>query len=272
LQEFGLFSLLSLLVSGLSLLSQNDVAIFGQVLLVLVVVLQEVLGESLELGSVFLTDVGDGDAGGRLLVDQLAESGLALDEAVGDVLVAAEVGEPDNQFDGVDVVGDDDELGLALLDESGHVVETALDVSGLGGVGLLFVLGLGGLQKTGLLLGSGLGFVLGEQLEERLGLVGSQSVGELVDDGRDLQTLEEDSLLALEENVSRPFHESGHIALRLNVSADLEDTLGALEEVAELLVLLDSLGADLLLSLTFCHLGIYKIRSWLRTLFFIRRL
>jgi len=263
LQEFSLFGLLSLFVSGLSLLSQNDVTILGQMFLVLVVVLQEVLRQSLELSSVFLADVGDGDTSGRLLVDQLSESGFALDEAIGDVFVTAEMRQPDDQFDGVNVVSNDDELSLALFDESSHVVQAALEELGLGGLGLLFVLGvlvLGSLQKTALLLGSGLGFVLGEELEKSLGLISGESVGELVDDGRDLQTLEENSLLALEENVSRPLHESGHVSLRLDVSADLKHTLGALEEVAELLLLLGSLvAANLLLGLTFCHLGFYKI-------------
>jgi hypothetical protein len=257
LQELGFFSLLSLLVSGLSFLTENDVAILGQVLFILVVILAEVLAESFEFGGIFLSDVSDSDATGELLVDQLTETGLALDKAVGNILVAAEVGEPDNEFDRVNVVSNHNKFRLTLLNESGDVVQATLQELGFGSLSLLLrlaILVLGRLDQTGLLLGTSLRLVLGQKLKEGFGLVGRERVGELVNDGRDLETFEKNSLLALEEDVAGPLDEAGHVALGLDVSADLEDTFGAFEEIAELLVLLYSLGAShFLLGLTFSH-------------------
>lgn len=140
----------------------------GLVVLV-VVVLAGVGGELCELVRVLLANVDDGDGGGGLLVDDLAEAGLALDDDVRDAKLAAESGEPDNELDGVDVVGDGDELGLLLLNKGGDVVQAELDDSGglrlnnsLGVLGL----GLSSLQETSLLLGLALGLVLVEELEE----------------------------------------------------------------------------------------------------------
>ena len=48
------------------------------------------------------------------------------------------------------------------------------------------------------------------------------SVGELVDCGRDLQALEEDALLTLNANVLGPLHEASQVALRLDAPTDSE--------------------------------------------------
>ena len=50
----------------------------------------ELLGESVEVGKVFLSDVGDGNAGSGLHVAELSEVSLASDEAEGDTLLSAE--------------------------------------------------------------------------------------------------------------------------------------------------------------------------------------
>ena len=63
-------------------------------------------------------------------MDQLAESSLSLDEAVGDVHLLAESGQPDDKFDGFDVVGNGDDLGLSVLNEFGDVVESEFEVMG----------------------------------------------------------------------------------------------------------------------------------------------
>ena len=83
---------------------------------------------------------GDGEAGGSLLVNDLAEGGLALDDAVRHVHLAAQGREPHNELDGVNVVSDDDELGELLFDEVGNVVETELDDLLLLGSGDLLLL------------------------------------------------------------------------------------------------------------------------------------
>ena len=62
-------------------------------------------------------------------------------------------------------MGDNDELGSAVFDELGNVVETIFDVEGLGSHGLL-TLGGGISTQSGLLFGTRLRAVLGEELEK----------------------------------------------------------------------------------------------------------
>ena len=121
-----------------------------------------------ELGLVLGADLGESEDGSGLLVDNGTETGLALDDNVGDTHLAAEGGEEDNQLNGVNVVGDQDERGLLVLDEADNVVETELGGVGLlGDILLLLALGDGGslLGQALLLLGLGLRAVLVEDLE-----------------------------------------------------------------------------------------------------------
>merc|ERR1740115_166981 len=75
---------------------------------------------------------------------------------------------------------------VVLFNEGGDVVETELEVHGLGALGVLV---LGGLEEAGLLLLLGLGLVLTEELEELGRLVFVNSVGELVDGWWDLESV-----------------------------------------------------------------------------------
>lgn len=121
-----------------------------------------------ELGLVLGADLGEGKDGSGLLVDDGTETGLALDDNVGDTHLAAEGGEEDNELDGVDIVGDQDERGLLVLDEADNVVQTELGGVGLlGDILLLLALGDGGslLGQALLLFGLGLRAVLVEDLE-----------------------------------------------------------------------------------------------------------
>ena len=131
---------------------------------VVVVLLLEGDLELLEVLEVLLAGLGQSDASGGLHVAELAEVGLAADDAVGDVLSAAKGGQVDHGLDWVDVVGDHNELGLALLDELSHVVETELEVEGLGGLASTSLLSLS-LESVPLLL-AGLRHVLSHQLEQ----------------------------------------------------------------------------------------------------------
>ena len=82
--------------------------------------------EIVELTLVFLSDLSQGDNSGVLLVNQFSEGSFSLDECVWDVEFFAEVGDPDDEFDGFDVVSNNNELGLLLLNKFGDVVETEL--------------------------------------------------------------------------------------------------------------------------------------------------
>ena len=125
--------------------------------------------ELLEIDEVFASHLGQSDAGGGLEVDKLAKVGLATDEAEGDTLLAAESGQVNNELNRVDVVSDDNHLGLVLLNEGGHVVETELEVHGLLSLlGGALVSGAAlslSLESVRLLL-LGLWGVLGEQFKE----------------------------------------------------------------------------------------------------------
>ena len=179
-------------------------------------------------------------------MDDRAETGLTLDDGVGDTHLAAEGGEEDDKLDGVNIVGDEDESGLLGLNEGDNVVETVLDNVGLlADVLLLLALGDGGglLGKTLLLLGLGLRAVLVEDLES-LGsdygalvaidhieygclTVAVSNVLELGNRRGDLQTEVEDLLLALKTDVGGPPDHAAKVALGLDVLADAI-VLGAL--------------------------------------------
>lgn len=158
-------------------------------------------------------------------MDNGTETGLALDDGVGDTHLAAKSGQEDDQLNGVDIVGDEDEGSLLVLNQADDVVETVLDGVGLlGDILLLLALLDGGglLEETLLLLGLGLRAVLVEELEGLGGGVLVENVLELGDRGRDLQPHVEDLLLALEADILRPLDHAGDIALGLDVLADTE--------------------------------------------------
>ena len=144
--------------------AHNTTAPVSSECLVLVELSTEVLSKELEILVVLLADFSECDACSGLGVHELAKASLALDEGIGDTLLAAESWEEDEQLNGVDIVSHHNELGLALLNQLGNVVETELDQDGLGGFlgvstsGLSFGFGL----KSGLLLLLSLRLVLGQ--------------------------------------------------------------------------------------------------------------
>ena len=57
-------------------------------------------------------DIGESNDRGGLLVHDGAKTRASLDDAVGDAHLLAERWEPHDELDRIDIVGDDDELGL----------------------------------------------------------------------------------------------------------------------------------------------------------------
>lgn len=92
--------------------------------------------ELLKLGNVVLLDISDSNARGGLLVDEETKTSLALDNAERNVELTAESREEDDEFNGVNIMSNDNELSLAGLNEVSNVVKTLLDEAGLGGLGL----------------------------------------------------------------------------------------------------------------------------------------
>lgn len=188
--------------------------------------------EGSELSLVLAVDLLESDNSGSLLVDDRAETSLALDNDVRDTHLPAESRKEDDELDGVDIVGDDDKGSLLGLNESDDVVETVLGEERLFGVGLGLALsgGSSGLGKTGLLLLLGLGAVLVQKLEQLGRGVLVESVGELGDGRGNLKTLVKDDLLALETDVLGPLDEAGEVGLGLDVLANTEVFGVSLEE------------------------------------------
>mmetsp|Transcript_33515 Transcript_33515/g.84130 ORF Transcript_33515/g.84130 Transcript_33515/m.84130 type:complete len:236 (-) Transcript_33515:19-726(-) len=193
-----------------------------------------------ELSLVTLLDTDQGHSGGALLVHELAETGLVLDHSERDTHLAAEGGEPHNNLDRVNIMGDEDELSLALLNKGSDVVQAKL--GGERRAGRLNLLTgsllLGGGAKTSLTLLGGLRAVLITELESTGsdGLV--NSVVELVDGNRDLEALQEHTLLTLKLDVARPAHETCEIALRLDITANVEGARSSLNDRQSLLFVL----------------------------------
>lgn len=193
---------------------------------VLVVLHEAILDGGDELGELALVlgaDLGEGQNGGGLLVDDSAETGLALDNGVRDTHLLAQGRQEDDKLDGVNIVGDEDQRGLLVLDEADNVVETVLDSVGLlADILLLLALLDGGglLEETLLLLRLGLGAVLVEELESLGSGVLVENVLELRKSRGNLQAHLEDLLLALEADILGPLHHAGDIALGLDVLAD----------------------------------------------------
>lgn len=187
--------------------------------------------EFAELGLVLALDLGERDHGGGLLVHDRAETGLALDDGIGDTHFAAQSGQEDDELNGVNVVGDQDQRGFLVLNQSHHMVETVLDNVGflvrwivsvgrkyqrigkcmvvsayLAGILLLLsLLDGGGLGEESLLL-LDLGFrsVLVKELEGLGGGVAVKGVLELSNGRWDLQAQVEDLLLALQADILWP--------------------------------------------------------------------
>jgi hypothetical protein len=171
-----------------------------------------------KLRLISVLDFSEGNGGGSLLVNKSSKTSLALDNAVGDIHLAAESGQVQNKFNGVNIVSDDNELSLLGLDQSNNVIQAVLDNDRLLGFNLLaFSLGSGSSTKTLLLLSSGLGSVLGGKLEKLGCSVLVQDLGELVDCRGDLEALVQDLLLTLKTNIFGPLDETRKITLGLDI-------------------------------------------------------
>jgi hypothetical protein len=247
----ALDSLALLLLAGVGLGAHDATTPVALALLVLLgVTLLDGLDQLGELGLVLGSDLSDGENSGGLLksayiqrstksgkfyllVDDSAESGLALHNGVWDTHLAAESWQEDDELNWVDIVWNEDQRSLLVLDETDNVVETVLDgVWLLGDILLLLTLLDGGslLQETLLLLGLGLWAVLVEELEGKSSGVAVKDVLELSDGRWDLEAEVQDLLLALKTNILWPSHHAGEVALWLDVLTDTEVAGALLDE------------------------------------------
>ena len=133
-------------------------------LLGVVVLVLELFAQRVEVTNIFLADICHGNACGRLEVAEFPEIGFTAEEAEGNSLLPAEGGQEDDHLNGVDVVGDDNELGPVLLYEGGHMVQAVLEVDWLGGLATASPLSF--LLQALLFVLLGFGAVFGKQFKE----------------------------------------------------------------------------------------------------------
>jgi len=220
--NFDFSQFLSLVHHMLVLNSHNTTSPGSSECEVVVIVGVEVVLEVIEIGEIFLSNVSKSDTGGGLGVDESSESCLSLDESVWNVVLSAECWQEDHDLSWVDIVCHDNELCLTFFNELGDVVETELEVDWLWGR-VSFGTSLSGLgfsdESVSLLLG-GFWRVLGEELQEVVGLVSVNGVLELSKSWWGLESQEHDSLLSLDSDVLWPFDESGEVSDWLDISTD----------------------------------------------------
>jgi hypothetical protein len=183
--------------------------------------------QQFQLGHVFGADAREADGRRRLLCAQGTETSLVLDNHKGNLHLTAESGQPHDEFNGIDIVGNQDQGSLLLFHQGRHVFETKLDlVRRLLVFGFLaFGLGSRRFLDALLLCRLGLGTVLVEEGEYRHGFILAERLGKLVDGRRHLEALVEDGTLTLEANVARPLDKARQVtSLGTNVATDLEVT------------------------------------------------
>jgi len=227
---FGSHGLGTLVQLGLSLETHvSTTPLLDKVGIVVVLFHGQILQE-IQLCFVSLVDIRQTDNSGSLHVHQGSETSLVLDNHKGDTHLAAQSRKPEDELNGVYIVGNEDQRSLLLFDKVGDSLETTSHRVGV--LVVLFTLGRHFLDT--LLLGSrSLGTVLVEECKESHGFVLAQRVGKLVNGGRNLEALVQDGALALETHILGPLDESTQITTRgSNVSANLKGTgLGGKERI-----------------------------------------
>jgi hypothetical protein len=220
---------LALLLSACNSLSTHDTTtpVSLRFFVLLTITLLDGLDQLGQLSLVLRSNLGQSKNSSSLLVDDRAESGLALNDGVRDTHLSAKSWDEDNQFNGVNIVRDEDQRSLLILNQADDVVETVFDGIWLLAdiLLLLALLDCGGLlQQSLLLLGLALRSVLVQKFESLGGSVSVEDVLELGDRGWDLQAEVEDLLLALEADILGPLHHAREVSSGLDVLADTKVT------------------------------------------------
>lgn len=181
---------------------------------------------------VLVSDVGDCNGAGLFEANELSQESLGLDNAVRNFLVSAQVRQPEDELNWVNIGGNDDQFGLLLLYESGNVVESAFEEMWLLFLYLFFVDFVFSLflESFSFFLFV-LWLVFLQKREKSLLLIRAHCVGELVDDSWDLESVEEDFSLSLEQDVFWPLDVSCQVSFLLDVVANFVISLFGLEEI-----------------------------------------
>jgi len=209
---------------------------------VLVEVIRSIGGDGCQSRDITSINGGDCQTGGSLLVDNFSEARFALDDDVRNVHLSAKSGQPDDKLDGFNIVSNHNELSLLLLNQRSDLVQSVSDcVGSSGGLGDLSVLVLGGsLQQSSLLSNSSFRSVFVQQLEKSNGRWLISGSSELVEGGRNLQSVQKNSSLSLHGDVSGPSDVSSQIFAGLDVLTNSKRLGFSLNQRVSSLSLLDS--------------------------------
>jgi len=200
---------------------------------VVVVLVHVLFLEVGEIVGIFLSDFSHGEACCSLHVNELTKVVFSLDEAEWDTLGSAESWEESHHFDWLNIIGHNNELCFAFLDECGNVVHSVFDVAWFWSDMVGFITSLSSFSfdlESLLLLCSSLWSIFGENLHKEGSLGSIKTLREDMEWCWDLKSHHEDSLLSLDSNILWPLDKSGEVLGRLDIATDSEVSLSFLEK------------------------------------------
>ena len=100
--------------------SSSDLGVFD-------VSLGEVSSKCLNLNQVLSVHVSEGDTSGSLKVNKFTKGSFSTDEAEWGSLLSAESWKMDHQLNWINIVSNDNDLGLAFLNKGGYMVESKFE-------------------------------------------------------------------------------------------------------------------------------------------------
>mmetsp|Transcript_27363 Transcript_27363/g.49703 ORF Transcript_27363/g.49703 Transcript_27363/m.49703 type:complete len:312 (+) Transcript_27363:60-995(+) len=211
----GLFnghSLGTLVEFGLGLKSHDSTSPLANNVGVVVKLFTGNILKELELSLVLLGDIREAHDRSGTLVYESTKTRLILDNHERNVHLTAEGGDPHDKFHGVNIAGNEHKSSLLVFNESGHVLESELDLVGHAGRGGSSTGSGGSSLLDALFLGSSsFGTVLIEKRKHSHGLVLVNGLGKLVNGGGHLQTLVQDRTLTLDAHVLGPLDKTTQI-------------------------------------------------------------
>jgi hypothetical protein len=197
---------------GLSLETHDTATPLADQVGIVIVLFEGKILKKRQLTLIGLVDTSQANDSGSLHVHESTETSLVLDNHEGNLHLAAQGRHPHDQFDRVDIVGNQDEARLLVFHQSGNVLESVLDLEGSLGRCLLAFGSRHGSFLDALLLGGRCGgAVLVEEGKDRHGFILANRLGKLVDRRRNLQTLVQHSALTLNAHVPGPLDEATQI-------------------------------------------------------------
>jgi len=148
---------------GLGLVTHNTTTpVLSDLVVSEVVVGVDCLNQLAQRRLVLIVDISDGNTGAGLAVNQLANTGFTLDNAVWDSHLFAQGWKAENDLNWFNIVGNDDKLSFLLLNHAGNGLDTASQhkwfLRGL--IGLAFVTFSSTCYETNFFLLLGLWLVL----------------------------------------------------------------------------------------------------------------